>query len=102
MSLFRRAYSSRTPLPTGYAVEWWPEDEMFHWVLESNPHDTYSDGTVRHWDCWHGAWAHHRANTPTPAGQTGRDPSPQRTNVTNPGMPPNPFPTIQQGGGEDG
>ena len=59
-----RRYSDRTPLPPGYDVEWWEEDEHYHWV--SPDPNVYSDGSWNHWDCWRGAWAHYRAaNTVT-------------------------------------
>ena len=57
----RYPYSARTPLPPGYAVEYWDEDEHWHWVLTASPDETYSDASWNHWTCWRGAWAHYRA-----------------------------------------
>ncbi len=57
----RIRFADRTPLPPGYAVEWWEQDEHYHWVKLADPDDTYSDASVRKWDCWRGAWAHYRA-----------------------------------------
>lgn len=49
----RRIYSANTPLPLGYAVEWWESDEHYHWVRTSDPEDTYGDCHVNHWATWH-------------------------------------------------
>lgn len=62
MEDLRRTYSAKTPLPPGYAVEWWESDEHYHWVRTSDPEDTYGDCHVNHWPCWREAWAHYNTN----------------------------------------
>lgn len=57
----RYSYSARTPLPPGYAVEYWDEDEMWHWVLKRCPDDVNGGDTWNHWRCWREAWAHYSA-----------------------------------------
>lgn len=53
-------FSSRQVLPPGYRVEWWDQDEHYHWVLSD---EVYSDCSADRWACWRGAWVHYRQHS---------------------------------------
>ena len=41
-------FSPNQSLPDGYSVEWWPSDEMYHWVHDPSRYhgepEVYSEG----------------------------------------------------------
>lgn len=51
-------FAKHQPLPPGYRVEWWEQDEQYHWIISE---DVYSEGCSDRWAAWRGAWAHYRA-----------------------------------------
>lgn len=56
-------FAKHQPLPPGYQVEWWEQDEMYHWAISE---DVYSEGCCDRWMAWRGAWAHYKAQKSEP------------------------------------
>ena len=50
-------FSTNQKLPPGYRVEWWPDDEHFHWVIDEN---NYSDIYSSRWQAYRAAWKHYK------------------------------------------
>jgi hypothetical protein len=50
-------FAPRQPPPPGYRVEWWEQDEHYHWATGK----TYSDIFATRWQAWHAAWEDCRA-----------------------------------------
>jgi len=61
-------FAPRQVPPTGYSVEWWPQDEMYHWVhdpsrINGEP-EVYGDSCCCRWMARRGAIAHAKKMEP--------------------------------------